>query len=182
MSTPPTNTIPFPITETSTRTFLADNPLICVSIPCPLSIVLLVLAQETTWTNTKKTTDLDRWSSSMISRRRPTLPGSFPPSTISAGGLNFRVRDGNGWIPSAMVTGNLLGFADPALRPGLRALKTEQWCFALRLVSRRMRCWRSSPRPISTRQLKSSQTFHPGPINLVIFEGSYWLLPWECSS
>jgi hypothetical protein len=26
------------------------------------------------------------------------------PSTIGAGGLNFRVRDGNGWIPSAMVT------------------------------------------------------------------------------
>ena len=25
-------------------------------------------------------------------------------STIGAGGLNFRVRHGNGWVPSAMVT------------------------------------------------------------------------------
>jgi hypothetical protein len=42
-----------------------------------------------------------------LSRRRPTLPGSCPPSTIGAGGLNFRVRDGNGCGPTAMVTGNL---------------------------------------------------------------------------
>ena len=40
-------------------------------------------------------------------RRRPTLPGSFPPSTIGAGSLNFRVRNGNGCDPAAMVTGNL---------------------------------------------------------------------------
>ena len=25
-------------------------------------------------------------------------------STIGAGGLNFRVRNGNGWVPAAMVT------------------------------------------------------------------------------
>ena len=40
-------------------------------------------------------------------RRRPTLPGGLPPSTIGADGLNFRVRDGNGCDPVAMVTGNL---------------------------------------------------------------------------
>ncbi len=40
-------------------------------------------------------------------RRRPTLPGSLPPSTIGAGRLNFRVRDGNGCFPAAMATGNL---------------------------------------------------------------------------
>ena len=27
-------------------------------------------------------------------RQRPTLPGSYPPSTIGAEGLNFCVRDG----------------------------------------------------------------------------------------
>jgi hypothetical protein len=37
-------------------------------------------------------------------RRRPTLPGSLLPSTIGAGGLNFRVRNGNGCDPSAMAT------------------------------------------------------------------------------
>ena len=38
------------------------------------------------------------------SRQRPTLPPSFPGSTIGAGGLNFRVRDGTGCFPSAMAT------------------------------------------------------------------------------
>jgi hypothetical protein len=39
-----------------------------------------------------------------------SLPGNdllsqgWTPSTIGAGGLNFRVRDGNGWIPSAIIT------------------------------------------------------------------------------
>ena len=41
-----------------------------------------------------------------IIRRRPTLPHRCQCSTIGAGGLNFRVRDGNGWIPSATATGN----------------------------------------------------------------------------
>jgi hypothetical protein len=39
-----------------------------------------------------------------VSRRRPTLPPGFPGSTIGAGGLNFRVRNGAGCIPSAITT------------------------------------------------------------------------------
>ena len=35
--------------------------------------------------------------------QRPTLPPSRG-STIGAAGLNFRVRDGNGWNPCAIVT------------------------------------------------------------------------------
>ena len=35
--------------------------------------------------------------------QRPTLPPSSG-STIGAAGLNFRVRDGNGWNPCAIVT------------------------------------------------------------------------------
>ena len=45
--------------------------------------------------------------SSEKSRRRPTLPGGYPPSTIGAGGLHYRVRDGNGCFPAAIATGNL---------------------------------------------------------------------------
>ena len=45
------------------------------------------------------------------SRRRPTFPPSCPGSIIGAGGLNFRVRDGNGCDPSAIVTGNSGTFA-----------------------------------------------------------------------
>ena len=40
-------------------------------------------------------------------RRRPTLPGRFQPSTISAKRLNFCVRDGYRWFPLAIITGNL---------------------------------------------------------------------------
>ncbi len=36
-------------------------------------------------------------------RRRPTLPHSLPCSTIGAEKLNFRVRNGNGWVLLAMT-------------------------------------------------------------------------------
>src|SRR5579862_8865701 len=39
--------------------------------------------------------------------RRPTLPHTCACSTIGAEGLNFRVRDGNGWDPFARITQNL---------------------------------------------------------------------------
>ena len=42
-----------------------------------------------------------------LSRRRPTLPHSYPCSTIGAEGLNFRVRKGNGCDPFAMTAENL---------------------------------------------------------------------------
>ena len=44
----------------------------------------------------------------LLFRQRPTLPGSLPPSTISAEELNFRVRNGNGWVLFAIITGYLL--------------------------------------------------------------------------
>ena len=36
-------------------------------------------------------------------RRRRTLPPGRPGSTIRAAGLNFRVRNGIGWIPRAKI-------------------------------------------------------------------------------
>ena len=39
-------------------------------------------------------------------RQRPTLPHTFACSTIGPAGLNFRVRDGNGWIPRGKITDN----------------------------------------------------------------------------
>ena len=39
-----------------------------------------------------------------MSRQRPTLPPGLPGSTIGAGGLHFRVRDGTGCFPSAIAT------------------------------------------------------------------------------
>ena len=43
------------------------------------------------------------------SRRRPTLPHSYPCSTIGPEGLNFRVRDGNGCDPLGIATEKSVG-------------------------------------------------------------------------
>ena len=40
-------------------------------------------------------------------RQRPTFPRPRGSSIIGLGGLNFRVRDGNGWGPSGKATGNI---------------------------------------------------------------------------
>ena len=40
-----------------------------------------------------------------VFRRCPTLPRPVGRSTIGAGGLSFRVRDGTGRFPSAVATG-----------------------------------------------------------------------------
>jgi hypothetical protein len=40
----------------------------------------------------------------VITGQLPTLPHSYLCSTIGAEGLNYRVRDGNGWVPLAKVT------------------------------------------------------------------------------
>src|SRR5690606_21141586 len=50
--------------------------------------------------------------------QRPTLPGPCGPSTIGAGGLNGRVRDGYAWFPSAIIT-------KPLIRILTRSLKTR---------------------------------------------------------
>src|SRR5436189_3326127 len=42
-----------------------------------------------------------------MSRQCPTLPRRCQRSTIGARGLNYRVRNGNGCDPSAMVAGKL---------------------------------------------------------------------------
>src|SRR5688572_30261944 len=45
-------------------------------------------------------------------RRRRTLPPGRPGSTIRATGLNFRVRNGIGWIPRARVTDRSCGIPE----------------------------------------------------------------------
>ena len=46
-------------------------------------------------------------STAFLSRRRPTLPQGSPCSTMGPGGLNYRVRDGNGCDPSGKIAGKL---------------------------------------------------------------------------
>ena len=45
---------------------------------------------------------------SKYARQRPTLPQGFPCSTIGARELNFRVRNGNGCGPSAIIARQLV--------------------------------------------------------------------------
>ena len=46
------------------------------------------------------------WLFSMLAL--PIFPGRLQPSIVSAGELNFRVRDGNGWTLTAISTNYLL--------------------------------------------------------------------------
>ncbi len=85
-------------------------------------------------------------------RRRPTLPGGEPPSTIGAGGFHDRVRDGNGWVTSAMAAGKAnfftSSFFSAPLKP--RALTAAQRDRLDRLVP-----LRSAPHGVYTRGLST---------------------------
>ena len=100
------------------------------------------------------------------SRRRPTLPGGSPPSTIGAGGLHFRVRNGNGCFPAAIATGNLYGIVKALIRTPERARAVPRTWYASRRKN-------PSPRPISTGRLNTSPCLHLRPINLVVYQGPY---------
>jgi hypothetical protein len=74
-------------------------------------------------------------------RQRPTLPRGLPRSTIGSGGLNFRVRDGNGCDPSDIATGKSLGAHTKENRIQFRELclvstAQERVCSALPILGR----------------------------------------------
>ena len=100
--------------------------------------------------NYKRKSSCPKTTTSLLFRQRPTLPGSLPPSTISAEELNFRVRNGNGWILFAIITGYLL--LDCQLNNAKNLVFTLTLFFLLLL--------RSSPRPISINQLNVSPHLH----------------------
>ncbi len=97
-----------------------------------------------------------------------TLPHRHQCSTISACGLNFRVRDGTGCTPTALTTNtpfsHLLCFrsysshtlSTPARAPGSPYHDRK-------------------PSTISTGQLHTLLRFHPPPIQLVVSQRSYSL-------
>src|ERR1051326_8198787 len=57
----------------------------------------------------------------LLCRRRPTLPHSFPCSTIGPAGLNFRVRDGNGCDPRGKITAKFASRGLAALEASRRS-------------------------------------------------------------
>ena len=109
-------------------------------------------------------------------RRRPTLPGTLVPSTIGAGGLNFRVRNGNGCDPSAMATErSIVTTQQPRRRAAAAhtARLLEHFIASTNVSERR----NPSPRPISTGQLNTLLCLHFRPINVVICHGPYQVDP-----
>src|SRR5487761_1933900 len=67
-------------------------------------------------------------------RRRPIVPQGCPCSIVGAGGLNDRVRDGNGCVPSAIVT------SPPAHTDAGKYANGETSELAIELLSRRLSC------------------------------------------
>src|SRR5438552_4867277 len=95
-------------------------------------------------------------------RQRPTLPPRLQGSTIGAGGLNFRVRDGTGCLPSAIAT-ETVSSCEPSGHPDELDSEREHR--------------KPSPRPISTGRLNTLPCVHLRPINLVVCEGPYRVVP-----
>ena len=100
-------------------------------------------------------------------RRRPTLPGESPPSTIGAGGLNFRVRNGNGCDPAAMAT----EICCQGRAPTSGAQPLEHSIASTNIIVN------PSPRPISTGRLNTLLRLHLRPINVVVYHGPYLVNP-----
>ena len=109
-------------------------------------------------------------------RRRPTLPGGCPPSTIGAEGLNCSVRNGKRCLPLAKATGK-----EREAESALLGRETSHGPSKLHSKQRgTTACCEekknpSSPRPISTGLLQTSPPFQIRPINLVVYQGSYSL-------
>ena len=98
-------------------------------------------------------------ASSVEIRRRPTLPGGLPPSTIGAGSLNFRVRDGNGCDPAAIATEIYCQGGAPPKKVGRSPPSTPEQARAM---------FKPSPRPISTGRLHTLPCLHLRPINVMV--------------
>ena len=111
-------------------------------------------------------------------RQRPTLPYSFPYSTIGGSRLNFRVRNGNGCDPAPMTTGKLSCLGSP---PSLAVRASEDKpCGGLSTVAPKARRWsrpkQSFQRAIRLRADAARRTATEYPAN-----GSFFATPRRAS-
>ena len=100
----------------------------------------------------------------------PCSPTGFPRSTIGAGRLSFRVRNGTGRAPAARTADRWAALRPGGARVPLRAAQRVSGASAVRRgrseVLRRARA-------ISTPRLSASPRLHLGPINQVVYLGPY---------
>ena len=129
------------------------------------------------------------WVASLVVcvRRRPTLPQPLGCSTIGAGRLNFRVRDGSGCFPVAMAAVTLCDLlpATHVCVGGVCGLsfacgRGRSLCVWL-VVGFGFCCVVTSPRPISTGRLGIAAV-HLRPINPMFCGGPYPIAGWETLS
>src|SRR5205085_1341947 len=106
-----------------------------------------------------------------IIRRRPTLPRSFPRSTIGSERLNFRVRDGNGCDPLDKTTGNLERAGKAPKGFENRIVKRLELCASSQLLVSKF--YGQAMGLISTGKLNVLPRFHTQPINVVVYHGSH---------
>jgi hypothetical protein len=111
-------------------------------------------------------------------RRRPTLPPPCGGSTIGAGRLNFRVRDGSGCFPVAVAAVTLV----PRVVGVGFCVVWVVWCWVvdarhLQLLLVLLVCGcGTSPRPISTGRLDIA-VVDLRPINPMVCGGPYQVCP-----
>src|SRR5207237_2016469 len=91
----------------------------------------------------------------------PTLAHPGGCSTIGAGGLSFRVRDGSGRFPSAMSAVTRVELYRALVCSCSGSCTVDAFCVFV-----------VSPRPISTGQLHTLRCFHFRPINPVVWAGA----------
>jgi hypothetical protein len=94
-------------------------------------------------------------------RRRPTLPGGCPPSTIGPGRLNFSVRNGKRCLPAGMTAELSKAPADSPRHPQ-NSIATQP-------------VFKSRPRAISTGPLNTLLCLHVPPIKVVVSDRPYSL-------
>ena len=134
-----------------------------------------------------------------LSGRRPTLPHTCACSTIGAERLNFRVRDGNGWDPLAMVTQHLIDRSTSSRRIRTFAVESSTTEYltgyfttfgilrnAAQVETENQLCVKNkfygqAERAISNSKLNVLLRLHICPIKLVVFQCSSYFR-WEISS
>src|SRR5207245_2383476 len=105
-----------------------------------------------------------------------TLPDRCQSSTIGADGLNCCVRDGNRCFPAAMVTEVSFCWSRRSALGKCAEHAISQLHAAASRGAEKCDRW-SSPRPISTAQLKRLPVLHLRPINQLVSLGSYLVYP-----
>ena len=76
----------------------------------------------------------------ITTRQRPTFPHPHGCSIIGPGGLNFRVRNGNGWNPSGMVTENSFSVRRKGQEKGIFPLTLILTLYLTKTMSIKNKC------------------------------------------